>query len=330
MRISIVMCTYNGALYIREQLRSIAWQTVLPWELVICDDGSSDATLQLLEAFAETANFPVRIFRNERNLGFIKNFEQAIQLCEGDLIALCDQDDVWAPRKLEQTTAVFAIDPEMGGVFCDADLITTAPPGRPRSLWQCFLFNAEQQTMLNQGKSLEVLLRRNVVTGMTLVFRSNLRQQILPIPSTWEHDAWIAVMLSLHAKLGSCDERLVQYRIHETQEVGIPLSLASKFRWIATRGASSFLARVHAQNVEEYQRLIARFDDLYEHLLQPGNDVPLHIAAQVKGKGTHCRMALEALSIGRLRRLKRVLADVDGYRRYSPTGLRAMIRDLIV
>ncbi|WP_205974823.1 glycosyltransferase family 2 protein [Paraburkholderia sp. Tr-20389] len=101
MRISIAMATYNGARYIRQQLDSLADQTVLPFELVVTDDGSTDDTLAIIERFAEHAPFEVRIFRNPQRLNFADNFLRAASLCRGDWIAFCDQDDVWMKDKLE-------------------------------------------------------------------------------------------------------------------------------------------------------------------------------------------------------------------------------------
>ena len=89
-RVSVALCTYNGAQYLKEQLESIASQTVLPYELVVCDDCSSDDTVAILKVFAGRVSFLVRVVVNREKLGSTKNFEQAIRLCEGDLIVLSD------------------------------------------------------------------------------------------------------------------------------------------------------------------------------------------------------------------------------------------------
>ena len=107
MNISIAMATYNGAKFLREQLDSIAAQTLPPYELVICDDGSTDSTLAIAREFAKEVNFPVRIYLNEHNLGFADNFLKAASLCEGDWIAFSDQDDVWLPHKLATVSRRF-------------------------------------------------------------------------------------------------------------------------------------------------------------------------------------------------------------------------------
>ena len=101
MKISVALATYNGAVYLKQQLDSLALQTVLPDELIVCDDSSTDETLRILMNFKNTAPFEVQVFKNEVNLGFNKNFERAMSLCTGDLIFLCDQDDVWFDNKLK-------------------------------------------------------------------------------------------------------------------------------------------------------------------------------------------------------------------------------------
>lgn len=106
--ISVAMATFNGARFIGEQLASLARQTCLPMELVVSDDGSTDATGEIVADFARTAPFPVHFHRNAANLGYETNFLRATTLCRGTVIAFCDQDDVWLPRKLERCGAPFA------------------------------------------------------------------------------------------------------------------------------------------------------------------------------------------------------------------------------
>jgi glycosyltransferase involved in cell wall biosynthesis len=108
------MAAYNGGRFIRKQLESLSSQTMLPFELVVTDDRSSDQTCEIIRQFGATSPFPVRLHENERRLGFADNFFAAAKLCRGDAIALCDQDDVWLPEKIHRVTT------EMGrsGVVC--------------------------------------------------------------------------------------------------------------------------------------------------------------------------------------------------------------------
>ena len=97
--VSVVLGTYNGEVYLQEQLRSVLAQTYPALEIIAIDDGSSDRTVDILREFA--ARDPrIRVVVNERNLGFIRNFEKGCRLAAGKFIALCDQDDYWFPEKI--------------------------------------------------------------------------------------------------------------------------------------------------------------------------------------------------------------------------------------
>ncbi len=138
LRVSIAMCTYNGARFLSEQLESFAAQTRIPDELVVCDDGSTDDTVSLIASYAKTVGFPVRLIRNSQKLGPAKNFEKAIGLCEGEIIILSDQDDIWLSRKIETLVEAFAKHPKAVYAFSDAELVDEK--GRPlgHSLWNAF------------------------------------------------------------------------------------------------------------------------------------------------------------------------------------------------
>ena len=102
VRISVIMCTYNGAAYLGEQLDSLRTQTLPPHELVVQDDGSTDGTMDLLRDYQQRhPGLRIRLFANPERLGYNRNFLTAVQRAEGDLIACCDQDDVWHADKLE-------------------------------------------------------------------------------------------------------------------------------------------------------------------------------------------------------------------------------------
>ena len=101
-KISVALCTYNGERFLRQQLESIQQQSRLPDELVVCDDRSRDQTVAIVREFATSVSFPVVIVQNPETLGSSRNFEKAIRLCTGDLIALSDQDDIWYPNRLQR------------------------------------------------------------------------------------------------------------------------------------------------------------------------------------------------------------------------------------
>ncbi|MBC7795807.1 MAG: glycosyltransferase family 2 protein, partial [Pyrinomonadaceae bacterium] len=190
---SIALCTYNGAKFLDEQLESIARQTRLPDELVICDDCSTDETAQIVKRFAETGVFPVRFCVNEKNLGSTKNFEKAIELCAGEIIFLCDQDDFWEPTKIEKIVAEFEQDGQIGLVFSDAEIVDENLRKLNIKLSD-LTFTPEIRRTIETKSFLQILLLRNYITGATLAFKSEFRREFLPLPidsPEMIHDAWI-------------------------------------------------------------------------------------------------------------------------------------------
>ncbi len=121
MKVSIALATYNGERWLREQLDSLARQTLLPCELVVSDDQSTDRTLEVVREFAATSPFPVRIVDNDRRRGFADNFIHALRSCTGDAVAYCDQDDVWNPLKLERCVAAMRGNPKVTLVQHDSE-----------------------------------------------------------------------------------------------------------------------------------------------------------------------------------------------------------------
>lgn len=224
MGISVAMCTYNGARYLDQQLQSIALQTSAPDELVVCDDGSSDETVQIIRAFSSQSKFPVRLHVNEKNLGSTKNFEQAIALCNGEVIALADQDDVWRFNKLEVIEEIFSRFPQTGLVFSDAELVGEDLQPLGCCMWEKNGFDERQQSLIKGGRALDVLLPGWTVTGATIAFRASFRELLLPIPTHLPmiHDGWIAVMISAVAEISFISEPLIKYRQHAGQQIGAP------------------------------------------------------------------------------------------------------------
>ncbi len=222
MTISVAMCTYNGARYLREQLDGIAAQTRPPDEMVVCDDGSTDETCQIVETFAASVPFAVRLHVNERSLGSTKNFGRAIGFCAGEIIALSDQDDVWLPGKLSRLEAEFLNAPEVGLVFSDAEVIDENSRPLGYRLWEKIGIRQSHLKRLRSDKAVDELLPGSTVTGATMAFRSSLRELVLPIPDDLPliHDGWIAVLTAAVTGVSFIGEPLVRYRRHPRQQVG--------------------------------------------------------------------------------------------------------------
>ncbi|MCX7748852.1 MAG: glycosyltransferase family 2 protein [Clostridia bacterium] len=220
LRVSIALCTYNGEEYLKEQLQSFALQTHLPGELVVCDDCSKDSTIEILESFKKNANFPVRIYINEKNLRSTKNFEKAIGLCTGEIIALSDQDDVWHPEKINKACEIFSKRPDVGCVFSDAEVVDKELNPLGYSMWESIRFTEEERMKLLKGRSQEVLISRTAATGATMSFRSEYIKKFIPIDPRWVHDAWITLIIGVYANLYPIHEPLMKYRQHPNQQIG--------------------------------------------------------------------------------------------------------------
>lgn len=224
MKISVAMCTYNGAEFLPAQLQSIITQSRPPNEIVICDDRSTDDTQTLLKKFAAESSVPISLHFNEQNLGSIKNFERAISLCTGDVIALSDQDDVWRNDKLRMVESVLNDSPSAGIVFSDAAIVAEDLKPLNRRMWDEVGFNAHKRKLVRTGRALEVLVTGWTVTGATMAFRSRFVKLSLPIPDgiAMIHDGWIALTIAAVANVVAVDEPLIQYRQHAQQQIGAP------------------------------------------------------------------------------------------------------------
>jgi glycosyltransferase involved in cell wall biosynthesis len=320
MRLSVALCTFNGAGHLREQVASIRRQSRPPDELVACDDGSADGTREILEAFASTSRFPVRISVNEGTLGSTKNFEKAIALCRGDIIALSDQDDVWHPEKLREMEAVFAARPAVGAVFTDAEVVDDALRPLGYRLWQSVGFGRAEQRLLAGGRPVNVLLKHNVVTGAAMAFRSAFKDLVLPIPADWVHDAWIAFLIAAVSDLGLIRKPLFQYRQHPGSQIGA-----------VKTGFSDRVDQARRLPPEAYSAVADRYRTAYDRLRTSGW-TPRHprTMSRVLAKIRHSRARSE-LPRGAARRLLFVAGELLAlrYHRFS-FGFHSAAKDLIL
>lgn len=223
MRISVAMCTYNGADFLPAQLESILTQSRKPDQIVVCDDGSSDETRAVLQKFEKHSPDRILLRFNKKNLGSIKNFEQAIGLCNGEVIALSDQDDVWRADKLQLIEEAFKKQ-STALVFSDAELVDENLAPLNRRMWNEVGFDENKKKLLRNGRALEVLVSGWTVTGATMAFRSGFKNLCLPVPHgiAMIHDGWIALTIAAVAGVVALDEPLVQYRQHDKQQIGAP------------------------------------------------------------------------------------------------------------
>jgi capsular polysaccharide export protein len=213
--ISIAMATYNGGDFIKAQLDSIINQSYKNIQIIICDDGSSDKTIDILETYIKKYPF-IELFLNKEKLGYAKNFEKAIRLSTASYIALCDQDDIWEKDKLEtqlrEIKKIESDDPSLA-IMVHSDLCMIDKNDK--------IFNDSyfeyRKYKLKKEKDLGHILGPCGVMGNTIMFNKALKEKALPFPIYIEnHDYWISLINEIYGKRITLDRKLVKYRIHNS------------------------------------------------------------------------------------------------------------------
>lgn len=336
LSISIAMCTYNGAQFIKDQLDSLAGQKRAPDEMVICDDGSDDATVEAIERFLPDAPFPTRLAVNKKNRGVTGNYEQAMAMCRGDVIAFADQDDIWHPEKLQRFATAFEERPLLGSLFSDATVIDAG--GRPSgyTLWQSIRFGRKERDMVRSGRALDVLMKYNVASGATMAFNARLyKKLLLPIPRGCLGDHWMAVICSAIGELGMIEEPLIRYRKHQGQHVG-PKGDGSTIRLLAGEArkcvsSGEYLVALKNSKRKEIDDALLLYGSAYRRLKKSGMlySRPA-VAERFEDKLAHLEARKNMAEIGRIRRIKPALMELAGlrYHRYS-NGVAYPLEDLL-
>lgn len=323
VKISVAMCTYNGAEFLRAQLESIVEQSRPPDEIVICDDGSADQTKTLINDFAGSSRIPISLHSNEKNLGAVKNFERAIGLCNGDLIALSDQDDVWRKDKLQLIEAAFKKTPTAGLVFSDAEIVDDKLTPLNRRMWEEVDFNNHKRKLVAQGRALDVLITGWTVTGATMAFRSEYRKLALPIPTNVPmiHDGWIALSVAAVSDVVAIDEPLVKYRQHERQQIGAPARRAN------AQPASTLDALKRRSSSTDLHNTL---DTLRERLSADPREFDCRNALAFVNNYSHHLDARANLPERRLNRVPTILRELLTWRYHDyANGFKSAAKDLV-
>ena len=224
MKISVALCTYNGAVFIARQLHSIISQDLPVNEIIVCDDGSTDETVNIVKGFQEHHPGLLTIFQNKPNLGARKNFAQAIAHCTGDIIFLSDQDDEWVPAKTQKIVSVFQNNPGALAVFTDGVIIDDCGKETGKKLWSTFGFTQQMQhTWASSGAFADLVTNRNPVTGATMAIHRNLMKHVphFDMPLSYWHDGWLALHAADLDGVFFSEEPLTRYRVHDGQQLGI-------------------------------------------------------------------------------------------------------------
>lgn len=320
MKLSVALCTYQGQVHLQEQLHSIARQSRPPDQLIACDDGSTDATVQILHSFASRAEFPVEVFVNEQPLGPLKNFEKATRLCDGDLIFFADQDDVWHHDKLEKLASALAEAPSAGLVFSNIEVVGRRLTPAGYTLWQFRRFTPRRQRRALAHGPFPYILGQGIASGMAMGFRSEFKDLVLPFEGLG-HDLWVSTLISATSDAVVVAECLGKWRQHSTQHTGAVTPATLKRRVTESKEHDS---AHYAELVEGYtallRRLVARQDSYPcgEDRLRALHEKIDHLAARSRLRQEKHKTAVVALELLRGR-----------YRDYS-YGMRSIAKDLFL
>jgi glycosyltransferase involved in cell wall biosynthesis len=326
--VSVALATYNGERYIDEQLDSLLAQTVLPCELVVSDDGSTDGTLARVRAFAERAPFPVRILDKTERLGFADNFLHAAEQCSGDLIVFCDQDDVWQPGKIAVAR---------DRVVADDSLLT---------MHRLELVDAELNHigLYDQGIAGDQVFQPLEIdpyyigSGNSMLFRRELlrvfpraRRPLQPGETRqMGHDHWLYVLAAALGRVSHIAEPLLRYRQHGTNWGGITVpSRLARLRRILANPTEGFAAKIpyDAALAAVFDEVAAQGDPRWH---KPAGDA----ASRFARRSEHMRHRLQVYDRphlpGRAAAFAAMLRTLASDRAASRRALKPALKDLVL
>lgn len=321
LTISIALCTHNGSRFVSEQVRSILSQTRLPHEIVLSDDASNDGTVGIVRAELDSFNSgratPISLVVRENSpaLGVTKNFEQAISLCSSDLVALCDQDDVWVPGKLARMASEFEARPDLTLLHTNLMLVDAQLQPLGKDMFSAHHVSSWEIKSIHEGRALDVFMRRNLVTGASTLFRRSLFDVAMPLPPSWVHDEWLGIVAAVTGRVDCLEETLVEYRQHGGNQIGA-----------AKLNIRHYVGRLIFPRTERNERLYERAQQMVSHPVFADSASARPIALEKFAHETVRRN----LPASRWRRIRPVLRErTTGRYRNFGLGLADIARDLI-
>lgn len=216
-KVDILLATYNGEKYLKEQIESLLDQTYTNIQIIISDDCSTDGTRDILKSYEN--NEKIKVYYQENNLGYVKNFEFLLKKVESDLYMLCDQDDFWKKEKVEKTVDKLQKE-NLDLVFGDLEVVDENLNLLYLS-YNKYMHLAHKIDKYHKDYKLQYLY--NCMTGCTMMSKKNFLDKILPLPTNSKymiHDYWIGLIVSLNGKVGYLDKPYILYRQHGKNQVG--------------------------------------------------------------------------------------------------------------
>ncbi len=216
-KVDILLATYNGEQYLKEQLDSILDQSYNEFRLLISDDASTDDTVRILKEYEEKDN-RITVFFQKENSGVIKNFEFLLERVENEYYMFSDQDDIWKEDKIEKSIKRIE-ETDSSLVYTDLEVVDSDLNVTYKSYWKLKgIYNK-----IKKYNNFESLYLNNFVTGCTIISKKEFIDEVLPLPNTSKfvlHDYWIPLVLSQKHKISYIEEPLIKYRQHKNNKIG--------------------------------------------------------------------------------------------------------------
>ena len=207
--VSIVMGTYNGSEFLKEQMDTLLAQTYPVIEFVIIDDCSTDDTYDILQQYA-SSDSRIRLSRNTSNLGYNLNFEQAVKAAQGDFIAIADQDDIWEVEKINA----------MMSAWTNPDAVMLHSPSALFKTGGAIDWKSVDSRVPFRGDDVRKFFLYNHISGHNMLFKKSLLEHALPFPRNMYYDWWLAAVACCTGGIGYVEKVLAYHRLHEKNASG--------------------------------------------------------------------------------------------------------------
>ena len=265
MKVDILMATYNGEKYLRPQIDSILNQTFKDFNLIICDDCSKDNTWKILEEYAQKDS-RIKIIKNEKNLGYNKNFEKLLSFVTADYFMLSDQDDFWLPNKVEESYKKITTE-NLNLVCSDLEVVDKNLNTIHPSMWEYWPdYNIKEK--IKKSRDYRSCLMTNCITGCTTIVNSKLIEKLLPLPGyPIVHDWWIGLVAGSYGEIGYIEAALIKYRQHGNNQIGY---VTTKTIFKFTRGLRRHLITNHIQILEVLKKRMNVLNPELEPIVDDG------------------------------------------------------------
>lgn len=327
MSVAAVLTTYNSGPFITAMLESILQQTVLPDELVISDDASTDGTADRVRAFVDAnaqrlRGVQVQVLEGTERLGVAGNYGRALRAASAELVAIGDHDDLWEPRHIEVMRDCFIEEPDLQVVASNAIVVDGAGAELGLTIHDYIGITPTERAQLCGSEPYRALVRRPLMTGPTMMVRRRTAVASLPIDEGFFQDEWLAFACAAVGRARLLPDVLTRYRQHASNTLGV--AIRGRFGAKVDKIAALTRSRQRANRDG-----VARAERRLRGLERMGPAVSPRVLAHVRADLAHERWRC-ALPRLRVARVPAVLgaARAGRYGEFDQ-GLRDALRDVL-